>query len=49
MRQASVAPDRFERGIAIVFATVAVLGVVVVILTSVLYATGGDASGVPLP
>jgi hypothetical protein len=49
MRQATVTPDGFERGIAIVFAAVAVLGALVVMLNTVLYAIGSDGGGVPLP
>lgn len=49
MRQADMKPDLFERGIAIAFATVAVLGSLTVILAVVLYLAGTDGAAVPLP
>jgi len=42
-------PDLFERGIAIAFATVAVLGSLIVIMAAVLYLIGTDGAAVPLP
>jgi hypothetical protein len=42
-------PDWFERGIAIAFAAVAVMGSLTVILTATLYLSGADGSAVPLP
>ena len=42
-------PDLFERSIAIAFATVAVLGSAIVILTVALYLFGVDGGAVPLP
>jgi hypothetical protein len=41
--------DWFERSVAMVFATVAVLGTVLVILTVSLYLPGFDRGSVPLP
>jgi hypothetical protein len=49
MQQANVTPDWFERGIAIAFAVVAVMGSLIVILAVALYLSGTDGSAVPLP
>ena len=49
MRQAESMPDPFERGIAIAFAAIAVLGSLIVILAAAMYLSGVDGGAVPLP
>ena len=49
MRDTDAGPDRFEMSVAVAFATVAVLGTLIVVLTVALYLASGDVGAVPLP
>ena len=49
MRTPGAKTDWFERGVAVAYSTVAVLGIFVVVLTVSLYLPGVDRGSLPIP
>ena len=49
MKPRSLETDWFDRLVAVLFATVAVLGLVTVVTTVALFLPGGNGSSIPMP